>query len=355
MADVMSGMVLTGHGGPEMLQWRDDLPVPQAGPGEVLLQVLASSVNNTDINTRIGWYAETVRGATDAVEDTSDGDASWAGVPLGFPRVQGADVCGRVVAVGDGVSAGRVGERVLVRTMQNRDGKVWTMGSECDGGFAKFCVVRSFDALKVESDWSDLELGTLPCAYSTAEGMLQRVGLGAERVLITGASGGVGAAAVQLAKMRGAEVTAQTADRKAQALLELGADATIGRDAAPKRGGFDVIVDLVAGPGFVPLLDGLKDFGRYVVSGAIAGPIVELDVRKLYLRDLTLMGSTAQPDHIMPDLISYVEAGRIKPQVAAKFPVRDLGAAQEMFAEKGFVGKIAIDVKGGVQENRRRV
>lgn len=348
MTDVMRGMVLTGHGGPEMLEWREDLPVPFPGVGEVLLEVLASSVNNTDINTRIGWYSETVRGATDAVDDISDGDASWAGVPLGLPRIQGADVCGRVIAVGNGVDASRVGERVLVRTMQNRDGAVWTMGSECDGGFAQFCVARSFDALPVVSDWSDLELATLPCAYSTAEGMLQRVSLGAERLLITGASGGVGAAAVQLAKLRGAHVTAVTSGAKADVVRALGADATLDRNDAPERGGFDVIVDLVAGPSWPILLDGLADFGRYVCSGAIAGPIVEMDVRKLYLRDLTLMGSTAQPDNIMPDLIGYVEAGKLRPAVATTYALRDLKDAQEAFAAKNHVGKIAIDVRNGV-------
>ena len=148
--------------------------------------------------------------------------------------------------------------------------------------------------------------------------------------------------------MRGAHVTAVTSEAKAEALLALGADATISRDAVPERGGFDVAVDLVAGPAWPALLDGLRDFGRYVVSGAIAGPIVELDVRKLYLRDLTLMGSTAQPDNIMPDLISYVEAGRLRPAVADVFPVKDLAAAQEMFGKKNFVGKIAVDVKTGM-------
>ncbi|TDT77562.1 NADPH:quinone reductase-like Zn-dependent oxidoreductase [Litoreibacter halocynthiae] len=347
MTNVMTGMVLTGHGGPDMLEWRDDIAVPTPKPDEVLIEVAASSVNNTDINTRIGWYSQTVRGATDAVSETSDVDASWSGTPLGLPRIQGADVCGRISQVGRDVDPNRIGERVLVRTMQNHDGAVWTMGSECDGGFAQFCVARAHDALVVDSSWSDLELATLPCAYSTAEGMLQRASLKAERVLITGASGGVGAAAVQLAKMRGAHVTAVTTPSKADAVRELGADAILTRDETPPRGAFDVLVDLVAGPGFPDMLDGLADFGRYVCSGAIAGPIVELDVRKLYLRDLSFFGSTFQPDNIMPDLISYVEAGRLRPAVTATFPLRDLKAAQAAFAAKTHVGKIAIDVAGG--------
>ncbi|PTX55701.1 NADPH:quinone reductase-like Zn-dependent oxidoreductase [Litoreibacter ponti] len=345
MTQTMCGWQLVGHGGPEMLQWREDLAIPSPEPDEVLIEVAASSVNNTDINTRIGWYSESVRGATDGVTQTSTEDAAWSGSALSLPRIQGADICGRIVEVGADVPPARVGERVLVRTMQNRDGAVWTMGSECDGGFAEYCCARSFDALRIESDWSDLELGVLPCAYSTAEGMLQRASVRAERVLITGASGGVGSAAVQLAKMRGAEVTAVTSQAKADAVRALGADHIIGRDEAPARGGFDVIVDLVAGPAFVPLLDGLADGGRYVVSGAIAGPIVELDVRKLYLRDLTFFGSTQQPDRIMPDLISYVEAGKLSPGVALSFPLKELPAAQAAFASKAHVGKIAIAVK----------
>lgn len=347
MTELMSGMVLTGHGGPEMLEWRNDLEVPTPKPGEVLIEVAASSVNNTDINTRVGWYSETVRGATDAVGDISDADAAWSGSALAFPRIQGADVCGRIVGVGKDVDVTRIGDRVLVRTMQNRDGAVWTMGSECNGGFARYCVVRSIDALAVACGWSDLELATLPCAYSTAEGMLQRASVGAERVLITGASGGVGAAAVQLAKMRGAHVTAVTSGAKADALQDLGADETLSRDDSPPRGAFDVLVDLVAGPSFPKMLDGLADFGRYVCSGAIAGPIVELDVRKLYLRDLSFFGATHQPDTIMQDLIRYVEAGKLRPAVAQSFALRDLKAAQAAFGAKTYVGKIAIDVAGG--------
>ncbi|WP_223732254.1 alcohol dehydrogenase catalytic domain-containing protein [Streptomyces purpurogeneiscleroticus] len=127
--------------------------------------------------------------------------------------MQGADVCGRVVAVGDGVPHERIGERVLVRTMLR--GPVdfapyacWTYGSECDGGFAQYATAPAADTYAVASDWSDAELAAVPCAYSTAENMLHRADVGAEHVLITGASGGVGLAAVQLAKRRGATLTA---------------------------------------------------------------------------------------------------------------------------------------------------
>ena len=121
--DRMSGVLLTGHGGLDKLQWRDDLEVPRPGKGEVLLRVLASSVNNTDINTRTAWYSKSVRGdtAATAVEGTiatDVGDGAWSGEPCRFPRIQGADCCGEIVAVGKGVAHSRIGERVLVRALQ---------------------------------------------------------------------------------------------------------------------------------------------------------------------------------------------------------------------------------------------
>jgi len=355
LPDTMSGMVLTGHGGLDKLEWRDDLPVPQPAPGEVLIKVGAAAVNNTDVNTRTGWYSKSVRGDTASgaggYDDDADMIGSWSGTPLGFPRVQGADCCGEIVAVGAGVSETRIGERVLVRTMQirpsEREGfEVWTFGSECDGGFAQYTRITSRDAIAVKSSLSDVELATFPCAFSTAEGMIQRAGVGAERVLITGASGGVGSAAIQLSKRRGAHVTAVTSASKAAELKALGADETLDRDAAFPERSFDVVLDLVGGARFPDLIDALVDRGRYVTSGAIAGPIVELDLRTLYLRDLTLYGSTYQPDNIFTDLVRYIEKAEIRPVVAATYPLEDLRKAQGAFLEKGFVGKIGITVGG---------
>ena len=219
-----------------------------------------------------------------------------------------------IVAVGANVDACRIGERVLTRTMQNHtqpDGSncVITQGSETRGAFAQYMSARAVDAVPVNSTWSDVELASIPCAYTTAEGMLVRAGLGAENVLITGASGGVGSAAIQLAKRRGATVWAVTKADKAAALRDIGADHTLDRDAPLPENQFDVVLDLVAGPRWPDLLDALKPTGRYVASGAIAGPMVTLDVRTLYLKDLSLLGSTAQPDHILPDVVGYIERG----------------------------------------------
>lgn len=206
----MAAVLLTGHGGLEKLEYRTDVPVPWPRADEVLIQVEAAGINNTDINTRIGWYSKTVSGDTNstAVEGTDRADAddaSWSGVPLRFPRIQGGDVYGRIVAVGADIGGGRVGDRVIVRNLMRhyadrRPYECWTYGSDCDGGFTQFAVAPSSEAYTVDSDLSPVELGAVPIAYSTAEGMLHRARVGPEKVVITGASGGVGLAAVQLAK-----------------------------------------------------------------------------------------------------------------------------------------------------------
>lgn len=352
----MTAVYLTGHGGIETLEYRNDIPVPVPGTGEVLIKVAAAGVNNTDINTRIGWYSKKVVDATntggaDGFEEVDDADATWSGVPMEFPRIQGADCCGIIVAVGDSVDSARVGERVIVRNMLRsyvdyRPFECWTLGSECDGAFAQYTRAPAGETFKVESDWSDAELASIPCAYSTAENMLHRAGVGAEHVLVTGASGGVGSAAVQLAKRRGAHVTAIASTEKMEALRTLGADEVVDRntDLVAAIGGdsIDVVVDLVAGEGWPALLDVLKRGGRYVTAGAIAGPLVELDVRTLYLKDLTLIGCTFQDDVVFENLVGYIERGEIRSLVAKTFPLSEIGEAQQVFLDKKFTGKLVL-------------
>ena len=256
-----------------------------------------------------------------------------------------------MAACGEGVDPARIGERVLVRPMQSVPGdehacRCWTMGSECDGGFAEYCVARSSETWRVECDWSDIELASIPCAFSTAEGMLQRASLGAERVLVTGASGGVGSAAIQLARRRGASVIGLASPAKAEAIRAIGAEQVLARDAdlvaALGRESVDVVVDLVAGAAWPSLLEVLRRCGRYVASGAIAGPLVELDVRTLYLKDLTLFGSTWQPRSVFDDLVGYIQRGEIRPLVAKSFPLEDIVAAQQAFIAKTYVGKLVL-------------
>ncbi|WOT05789.1 alcohol dehydrogenase family protein [Shewanella youngdeokensis] len=339
----MQGVTLTGHGGTEVLKYSANLIVPKPQKNDVLIRVLAAGVNNTDINTRTAWYSKSDNGVT---------DASWSGNALQFPRIQGADVCGVIVAVGEGVSATRIGERVIIEPcIQEAHGvkldTPWYFGSECDGGFAQYTVVASRHAYHIKSGLSDVELASFPCSYSTAENMLTRANVTSkDKVLITGASGGVGSAAVQLAKASGAYVIAVTSTEKMPLLLTLGADEVISRnddliDTFGKNS-IDVVVDLVAGPKWPKLLNVLKPQGRYAVSGAIAGPIVELDIRTLYLKDLSFFGCTVLGEQVFKNLVRKIESNQIKPLVAEIFSLADIGKAQDCFLEKKHVGKIVL-------------
>ncbi|MBA4307081.1 MAG: alcohol dehydrogenase [Sphingopyxis sp.] len=351
---IMSAVLLTGYGGYEKLEWRTDVPVPQPGADDVLIRIGAAAVNNTDINTRIGWYSKAVAEATDASAATGiegAGDDGWSGAAFTFPRIQGADACGHIVAVGESVDTARIGQRVLVEPVFRGSSRfdIRYFGSEVDGGFAQYARVPSVHAHRIESSCSDAELASFPCAYATAENILTRIGLQAgEHVLVTGASGGVGSAAVQLAKRRGAEVTAMAADAKADTVRSLGASRVVPRDAdlesliGPEY--FDAAVDIVGGEQFGPILNTLKRGGRYGVSGAISGPVVDLDLRTLYLKDLRLIGCTVLEPEVFPNLIGYIERREIKPLVSATYPITDIAAAQEAFLMKRHVGKIVLIV-----------
>jgi NADPH:quinone reductase-like Zn-dependent oxidoreductase len=341
----MRGVWLTGHGDMDKLDVREDIPVPMPGPRDVLVRVSAAGVNNTDINTRMAWYSKS---------DGASEDASWSGQPITFPRIQGADVCGRIAAVGPRVSPARMDERVLIEPCireanGKRLGRPWYFGSECDGGFAEFTVVAARHAHTIDSRLSDAHLASFPCAYSTAENLLTRANVQpGERVLVTGASGGVGSAAVQLAKARGAVVLAVTRPSKSDDLREIGADETLSREAdltvTPGTDSVDVVIDLVAGDRWPQLLDVLRPHGRYAVAGAIAGPLVALDVRTLYLKDLSLFGCTVLDPGVFANLIKRIEDGEIKPVVARTFALEEIRDAQTLFLNKQYVGKIVLEV-----------
>jgi NADPH:quinone reductase-like Zn-dependent oxidoreductase len=361
MADVprtMKAVLLTGYGGFDRLEYREDVPVPNPRPGEVLIRVSAAGINNTDINTRSGWYSQAVREGTTAEGGTagyaaaSPGDRTWIGAERRFPVIQGADVCGRIAAVGPGVDAARIGQRVLVEPALRepvgwRPYEAWYLGSECDGGFADYVAVPAVHAYPVESDLSDAELATFPCAYSAAENMITRAELrDGESVLVTGASGGVGSAAVQLARRRGAKVAAIADAAKVGQIRSLGAERILPRGTGVRdRLGaetIDVVIDVVGGPQWPQLLEVLKHGGRYAVCGAIAGPIVPLDLRTLYLKDLRFFGCTVLEPDVFRRLVGYIERGEIKPVLAKTFPLKEIVGAQQEFLAKGFVGKLVL-------------
>lgn len=347
----MSAVLLRGHGGLDQLEYRDDVPLPVPAVGEVLIKVTAAAVNNTDINTRVGWYSKSVTGATAAdTDDARPQDAAWGGGAVHFPRIQGADACGRIAAVGSGVDPARIGERVLVDPLLHSTaagGQPGYFGSDRDGAFAEFATAPAANAWRVLSPLADVELASFPCSYMAAENMLERAGVShGESVLVTGASGGVGSAAVQLARRRGARVIALASPEKAAAVSALDATRVLARSAdlvsELGRESIDAVIDVVGGRQFPQLLEILRRRGRYAAAGAIAGPMVELDLRTLYLKDLRVLGCTAYEPQLFRALVGYIERGEIRPLVSATYPLRAIAAAQSEFLRKTHIGKIVL-------------
>ncbi len=344
----MRAAVLTRFGGPEAVEVRD-VEDPQPGPGQVRVRVSAAATNNTDLWTREGAYG--LPGDPDAL-------AGWMG-PVDFPRIQGADVTGTVDAVGPGVDTAWRGRRVLLdpatfapahgaTASEGEPRLVGVLGSESDGGFAEYVVVpvdRAHDM--TGSPLEDAQLACLPIAYGTAMGMLERGEVRAgETVLVTGASGGVGLSAVDLAAARGCRVIAQTTAEKAALVRAAGADEVVDRTAADIADlapyGLDAVVDVVAGPQVGDLLHRLRPGGRWVVAGAVAGPVVTLDLRRLYLHNRRLVGSTMHTPEHFAALVELARAGAVRPRVAATYPLEEIHAAHAAMAARSHVGKIVV-------------
>jgi NADPH:quinone reductase-like Zn-dependent oxidoreductase len=356
LPDTMRAAVLSGNGGPEMIAVRSDVAVPAPGPDEVLVRVAACGMNNTDINTRVGWYSRSVDGATssDAIDDVDTTDSTWGGAGVTFPRIQGADICGRIVDADSGSPDSRVVVDPWVRSAEDPSDRSLAryLGSELDGGFAEYCAVPARNVHSIESDLSDEQLATFACSWSTAEHMLQRVGLtSGQTIVVTGASGGVGTALMQLSHRRGARVVAVAGASKADQVAAAGADHVVVRgngsiDAAVDAAGgpIDVVADVVGGPDFDGWLNALRRGGRFVTSGAIGGPRVELDLRTLYLNDLEVFGATVVPSGVFADLVGYIGRGEVCPVLAASYPLEQIEEAQAAFVTKAHVGNIVLTI-----------
>ena len=352
---IMKAVVTAGNGGFEQLQCRM-VKHPRLGDNEVLIRVLAAGINNTEINTRIGWYSDSVNQSTSALASSriqqkkAPADSGW-NETTPFPFIQGTDCCGEVVQLGQNADSQLLNKRVLVRSCRRPQGftsmeNFW-MGSDSDGAFAEYVTVPQSEVFEVKCDWSSAELATIPCAYGTAENMIQRAGIrSGETVLITGASGGVGSAATQLVQLRGAKVIAVVSLEKQKQILEMGATMTIARDKnmgeVLGEESVDIVIDLVAGDAFATLLKVLKRGGRYVSAGAIGGPVVAFDVRVLYLKDLQLIGCTAWDESVFPNLISYLENKKLRPLLAKTFPLEQIVEAQKEFLLKKHVGNFVL-------------
>ncbi|MFJ3143163.1 zinc-binding dehydrogenase [Streptomyces halstedii] len=342
---LMRAVRITGHGGPEVLELTE-VPVPDPQAGEVLVQVSAVALNNTDLWTREGAYGR---------PGDPKAKSGWRG-PIGFPRIQGADVAGRVVAVGAGVEESLVGRRVVVDpAIYDTEGPdanpVGLMGSERDGGYAEYVTAPAERVHDVsESPLTDDQLATLPTAYGTALGMIERGRLRkGETALVSGASGGVGVALVQIARARGAKVIAISSGPKIDAVREAGAHAVVDRagdiagqirSAAPE--GIDVALDVVAGELLGEGLPLLREGGRWVVAGALGGYDVAFDVRRLYLHNAQVIGSAMHTPTHFGLLMDLARRAEVQPVVAAVFPLEQAARAQEELSRRGHVGKIVM-------------
>ncbi|WP_425374733.1 alcohol dehydrogenase family protein [Phyllobacterium myrsinacearum] len=346
----MSAVLLTGHGDLDKLVYRTDVPVVQPAAGEVLIEISACGMNNTDVWVRQGAYG---------TENDANAVSTWRRQEptLTFPRIQGTDIVGHIVAVGSGVTSGRTGERVMVDfSIYNREddslADIDYIGHGRDGGYAEYVAVPAENAHVVNTDMTDVELATFCCAYLTGEQMLERAGLqSGERLLVMGASGGVGSGIVQLARARGAIPYAVVGAGKEQALLDIGAEAVITRgdgdlvmavERALNGRPVDVVADLVGGPLFNDLLRILRPEGRYTTAGAIAGPVVQLDLRTMYLKQLQLHGSSQGTRADFRRIVRYIEDGKIKPLVGGVYPLSEFHRAQSDFMAKAFVGKLVV-------------
>lgn len=344
-SETMRAVRIARHGGPEVLELAE-VPVPTPQAGEVLVRVTAVAVNNTDLWTRDGAYGRP--GDPPAL-------SGWRG-PIDFPRIQGADVTGRVVGVGADVDGSLVGRRVVVDpAIYDADGPdanpVGLMGSERDGGYAEYVTAPAERVHDVSaSALTDDQLASLPTAYGTALGMIERARLRAgETVLVSGASGGVGLALVQIARARGARVVAISSGSKIEPVREAGAHEVVDRTrdvvaqvraAAPE--GIDVALDVVAGQlveDGVPLL---REGGRWVIAGALGGYDVAFDVRRLYLHNAQVIGSAMHTPRHFELLVRMARAAEVRPVIAATFPLEEAARAQEELARRSHVGKIVL-------------
>lgn len=334
----MRAAVIRAHGGPEVLSYVEDFPDPRPAAGEVIIRVGASSLNYHDIFTRRGM----------------------PGIEVPMPMIMGIDIAGTVQELGEGVTAFKVGDRVLVDPV-NRELGGGLIGEMRHGGLAELCAVPADQLIPLPDGVDFTEAACLPVAYGTAYRMMVTRGKVAqgERVLILGASGGVGTCCVQLAKLAGAEVVVcASSAAKLEKLKSLGGDHGINyaeedfmkgvfsRFGKPARktyaGGVDVAVNFTGGDTWVQSLRCLRKGGRLLTCGATAGYDPKEDIRFIWTYELDILGSNGWARQELVDLLELVRTGKIKPVIDATFPLEAAAEALRLIEDREVFGKVVV-------------
>lgn len=336
MSKTMKALILDAHGNLDRLRIVADKAIPQVTTGHVLIRVGASSFNYHDVFTVKGM----------------------PGIKVPLPVVIGLDLAGTVFEVGAGVDGWQVGDRVLVNPLKPGVG---LMGEMVDGGMEEYALVDARQLIKLPPTVSFEQAAALPVAYGTAHRMLvthQTVKAG-DRVLILGASGGVGTASVILAKLLGAEVIACAgSDEKGQALKALGADHVlnyrdtdfskwaIGQYGKPERrtyeGGVDVVINFTGGDTWVPSLKCLKRGGTLLVCGATAGHAPAEDLRYVWSFELNIKGSNSFYADNLVALIELIAAGHISPLIDRVLPLDRAVEGLALIRDRQVLGKVVV-------------
>jgi len=344
----MKAAVITGHGGLEVVQVVDNLPVPEPGAGEVRIAMKAAALNRLDLWVRLGW----------------------PGLKLAMPHITCADGAGVVDAVGAGVKAFAQGDRVcidptivdpdspaLMTGLENQS-RIHLLGESVPGVAAEYVVLPSRNLMKIPDGFGFNEAAAAGLVYVTAwHSLMTRGGLRAgETVLIVGAGGGVNSASIQIAKLAGATVYVVGSNaEKCEKARELGADVTINREETPQwskavyqmtnKQGVDVVIDNVGTSTFTDSIRSTRIGGRILVVGNTSGPFVELDLRQIFARQVSIIGSTMGPHQDFIKVMNLVFAGKLNPVVGAVLPMHEAAKAQEMLANFDVFGKVVLEIQ----------